>query len=556
MTEVVIDRCLLRVLRTGGWSWGPDPQALLAGAVEALPSRLAEALDELAERHGLDGEVAAPVRVVVPVRLADLRAGDHRPLAAALDAPLRAAVERALPGAVAEPGERADPDVAAAGRGAARPPPEAVTAARTPLEQLVVWWAEGILEELLRGWREPVLLAWAEAVAASPREPEPAAAGPARAQALRAALVAAAARAAARPAALGRRPGVGTVAGVPEPASAPARAGPSGAPGAVTAAPRPAMVEARALPFLMLVALSRLGYLDALGPALTAARLDGHAGALVSALARKALEPPERGWRRTPLDLATAAAIAGAATVDEAGIAALAHAARDFAPVLDGVVTRAVLAGHDPSTHLVLHRGPAGELVLLDPDGSFPVAVGDAAPLAAAVGAPCSAVRVTVSASDPAVLAALDAAGVPFVTAAPPGRSEPWLRAGPGRWTNAAPDTGRRCPPADEAQLDALLGVLERRPGAAPGGLERTLTLAAGVALGMLAWELWHEREATDATVALRRLGDLDARVRSEPGRVRVTIPLGQRHRDLARAGLLRTIPAPWLDAQVELGGG
>ncbi|MCB9572662.1 MAG: hypothetical protein H6709_11305 [Kofleriaceae bacterium] len=35
--EVVIARCVLRVRRFGGWSWGARPDALLAAARRALP---------------------------------------------------------------------------------------------------------------------------------------------------------------------------------------------------------------------------------------------------------------------------------------------------------------------------------------------------------------------------------------------------------------------------------------------------------------------------------------------------------------------------------------
>jgi hypothetical protein len=564
MTDVVVRRCRLRIVRTGGWSWGPDPDALLARALGALPELVGERLEALVARAGLEGEVVEPVRLAVPVTLAELRAGDAETLRAKLDEPLAAAVLRTsaavapeLAAAEAAPASKHDearspPGVVAAASG--RPP------ARTPLEQLAAWAREGVLETLLRGWPEPVLRAWAEAVGAAPATAAgsgdlPAGdAAPAAAEALRAALAATAARPRAGRSGPARAP-VGAPAPAPEPGPPPAR----------RAAARPrAVVEARALPFLMLVPLSRLGYLDALGPALAAARLTGREGAFASALARKALSPPERGWRPGALDVATAAAVAGGAAVDEAGIATLARAADDFAPVLDGIVERAVLAGHDPAAHLVLHRGPGGDLVLLDPDGNFPAAVGEAEAVAAAARGRYSALRVTVSASSASVLAALDSAGVAFVTAAPPGRHERWRRAGPGRWTNAEPGLARRCPSADEAELDRLLTALESRPACAParplssdpGALERSLTLAAGVALGMLAWDLWREREETDATLALRRLGDLDARLRAEPGRLRVSIPLGQRHRDLARAGVLRTLELPWLGSVVELGGG
>lgn len=560
MSDVLVRHCRLRIVRTGGWGWGPDPDSLLASALATLPEIVAERVEAIGERHALDGEVAEPVRVTVRVTLDAIRARDRAVLGEAVDAPLEAvfaALSTHADGAVAG-------EVVAGERNGARSPPDERApvgrarraVARLPAEQLAAWWREGVLEEVLRGWPAAVLEAWHVAVggtrlveAATPPE-------------LRAALLSAAARDAAHPSAAHPIAVVAADdASLPAPVSTATH--PASRPAANGTRRRPAMVEARALPFLMLVPLARLGYLDALGPALGAARLAGREGAFASALARKALDPPEKGWRRGALDAATAAAVAGAETVDEEGIAALARAAGRFAPVVDGVVERAVLAGHDAAAHLVLHR--SGDLVLLDPDGGFPAAVGEDAAIAAAARASCSALRVTVSASTPSVLAALDGAGVAFVTAAPPGRHEPWRRAGPGRWTNAEPGLARLCPPADETELDELLTALEARPGCAPGtpvaardgnALERSLTLAAGVALGMIAWDLWRECGGTDATLALRRLGDLDARVRAEPGCVRVTIPLGRRHRDLTDAGLLQPVGLPWLDSTLELGGG
>jgi hypothetical protein len=53
------------------------------------------------------------------------------------------------------------------------------------------------------------------------------------------------------------------------------------------------------------------------------------------------------------------------------------------------------------------------------------------------------------------------------------------------------------------------------------------------------------------------RFRDLDARVWFEPDCVRVRIPLGRRHADLMRHGVLTTIPrVPWLGGRcVDLGG-
>ena len=79
--------------------------------------------------------------------------------------------------------------------------------------------------------------------------------------------------------------------------------------------------------------------------------------------------------------------------------------------------------------------------------------------------------------------------------------------------------------------------------------LDRSLSLAAALALGTIAWELWRARELTDPLLALERFGDIDGTVRFDAHRVRVRLPMGKRYRDLKEAGLLEDIPrVPWLD--------
>ncbi|WP_051807427.1 hypothetical protein [Actinoplanes subtropicus] len=65
-TEIVVERCVMRIVRRGGWSWGPDPRALPARLAEALPGLLAGRFAaELAGAEDVD--ITEPVRVVVPV---------------------------------------------------------------------------------------------------------------------------------------------------------------------------------------------------------------------------------------------------------------------------------------------------------------------------------------------------------------------------------------------------------------------------------------------------------------------------------------------------------
>lgn len=77
MPDIFINRCTLRIVRHGGWSWGPDPRRLLKSVLEALPALLAREL-LMVWPDDADREIAAPIRIRVPVRIGELiaAAGD------------------------------------------------------------------------------------------------------------------------------------------------------------------------------------------------------------------------------------------------------------------------------------------------------------------------------------------------------------------------------------------------------------------------------------------------------------------------------------------------
>ena len=78
--DIVVRRCTVRVVRHGGWSWGPQPQRLVDQVLAALPSLIAERLGDLAPDGAPDVEITEPVRIVVSLTLADLLAGRFDPL--------------------------------------------------------------------------------------------------------------------------------------------------------------------------------------------------------------------------------------------------------------------------------------------------------------------------------------------------------------------------------------------------------------------------------------------------------------------------------------------
>ena len=71
MADILIHRCTLRFVRREGWSWGPDPNALVREAVSALRALLEQSLAGM-WADDVDGEIVAPLMIQLPVRLSEL----------------------------------------------------------------------------------------------------------------------------------------------------------------------------------------------------------------------------------------------------------------------------------------------------------------------------------------------------------------------------------------------------------------------------------------------------------------------------------------------------
>jgi hypothetical protein len=115
---------------------------------------------------------------------------------------------------------------------------------------------------------------------------------------------------------------------------------------------------------------------------------------------------------------------------------------------------------------------------------------------------------------------------------------------------------------AASEEATELWGTLAAgRPGvirASLPQLDRSLTMAAAVAAGMIAWQLWRARGRTTPSMVVERFCDLEGRVRFSPKSVNIRLPLGRRHQELLNGGFLNPVSGiPWFgDRQVELGGG
>jgi hypothetical protein len=610
MTDIEVRSCVVRVVRRGAWSWGPDPPALLDDVLAAMPALIADALAE-AVPAGADGEVSEPVRVSVPLRRMDLHAlsgakpgvdslGPGPALASALRDALSG--DRII-GAAHWTGPSPEDDFAVTDIDS----PRAESAAAQPdppgpaiLQVLLSRQRAGLLGDLLQrlpvsvlsAWHDSLLAGWGAEPRATPDSRElasildEATLDPAGSsgtglegwlRARLAAITVVAARTGAAPgnarvlAALDARFGGRPLSPAATPsgqhASAPGGTVPSEpaasdttgtedgearmtrddipdvGQAAVPAQPvvrhaasrvRPARAVrvGSALPFLILVPLSRIGWIDALAAGTAATGLTGYWPSLAAALAFTVLAEPEDGWRRSAEDLATAAVFASVAPpfVETA----LPQGAELLTPALDAVLGRSLADGHRSGDPLVLLRAGAQDgLVLLEGAGLFPMAWADDRDGLAGWAAACPGSR---------VVAGPGAGAMPALGEVAPGDAEPGDRV-----------------LVERASL-VLAGLRSRRasPSACTPTLERSLTLAAGAALASIAWTLWGTSEETDPLLALERLASLDAVVHDDTACLRVVLPLGARYFALHHHGLLGEVPGvPWLGGRsIEVLGG
>lgn len=516
--DIVVRRCDVTVVRGGGWSWGPAPRDLVRRVVEALPALVTAQLERdgalaaaMATTVDGDVEVTEPVRVVVSLSLADLVAG-RVPLPTVAPPAVPVPDVPAAPAPPAAPVPLADP-VTPAAAAPAEPPLVPGLGGLAPL--LAALAERGHLGHLLDSLPPATRVALAAATATAPAGPDQ--------------------------------------------TSATSRSAPG---------PAPRMGEAEVasvLPFLVAAALHKIDLLAPIGP------LIGDSATFAAGLAYKVLSPLRRGWRRPTADLEAAAAFAGVdGAVPDDALTSLGRRAAEALPVLDSLVGLAVCGGHSADRPLLVVPAGGG-LLLVEPEGLFPVAWEDGGaavvPFWEASGRPLVVAAGDVSVDE------LVAAGVPLVTGTPPARAgDPasgggtWRRL-PGagrRWIAGPADAwagGRLAPRAAAADLtgpagaaEELMAAMAARPAvprATHPGLERTLTLLATAGLGTIAWLLWRDREPTDPLLALTRLGDLGGLVRFGADEVRVRLPYGRRHDDLAAHGLLADVPdVSWLDGR------
>lgn len=532
--DLVVKRCELTVRGRGGWGWGTASEKYVRAA---LPS-IELALERIVAEAGLPDD--ADVHLTEPLSLrwrADHTLDDtarHEIVAA-----VRAAAAAARPDPVA--GQAAAPPQAPAGRG----DPEAQSAAvELVIERLAgllgAWSRSGRLPRLVAGWPDATVARWCallasaddgvelaadavEAVATTvlgqaARPGEPALGTAHRTLVVLGALVAAAGDRPVGPAvtrAAARFAGASQERLVTEPPIAAtsteistgdvrhvARGEEAARTRSTPAGPAlvPAAVQVPGLPFLVLVQLSRLGYLDALA-AVAATSRDPEATRrlFVGAIAGKALPPPGRGWSRSPAETQAVEAAAGWPIHYQDA------ASRALEDSSDGA---ALLAAPLASALVQLYAAPGtSDLEVTGTDHGWVVGeVAGSLPLA-------------------------------------------WVE-GPSEVEAVLAGLGRPQAPRSDRFAGTVEALWPRRafPGVEQEDLERVVGAIVGTALGSLALELWGP--VGDAPQrALTRLADLEIEVRpgSTGGEPELTlaVPRGQRWLDLVAAGLVDRWPMP-----------
>lgn len=656
MTNILIRHCRARVIRRGGWSWGPDPRSLANEFTRALPGLLAAQLANLELVGTEDAEITTPLVVRVPLSIEELRELTSRvgerdgSSVDPLGERLARAMALALSPHLESPTDAPTADQAVEARPVATLPAK-VEAPAAVLQALLNWRRNGALAACLGGFAEEALRSWHDALRRLVADRESSANSPEldlhdalrRAglldaprstlrQRLTLRLLAAVeliAQGAAEPdspsiwatidqlaplddqdpgerdrthpdaeTALDPPPESATEpprrmrpADHPQGASAPIQgnaaqlpdlngagagrpAGSSSGDGLARRASRGEIRISSALPFLMLGPLAKMGCLEMVRAGFLAAGRVELLPAFATALAYKALPEPSLGWLRESADRETAAAFAGLdEPLPDPDLHALEPHHAELASPLDAAIAQTVLEARLAGEPLLIMRAEGRGWLAIDAPGTFPIAWSETIEELCDRLAGASEARFLIpsEAASPSALSVLHRRGLRFITDAPPARGETWRRVrrgGESWWTNdvdspegALIRSARRLGEVHALGVESwrALAVGRRALSRADHlAWDRSLAIAAGVALAQIGWTLWHADEPTNSELVVERFGSLDAVARSDEGSIRIVLPLGRRSMDLAAAGLLDDVRnVPWLgDRAVTFGKG
>jgi hypothetical protein len=533
VADVLVRHCTLTVHGRGGWGWGTESSGYVAAALPAIEQALERVLRECDLDPGID------VRVEEPLRLT------WRPDGTVPD-DVRHVLVEIIRRAAAEAGpvphrpavvEEAQTESTAAVRTAVPSAAPASDAGSAVVALLAGWSQSGRLRQIVASWPKRVVTSWLDVIRRAADSPNCVDIGEAAVSAvaelvlaeekwpvdetregdrlivLIGALVAAAGARPVGPATLAHAVGLahgtnglrewigGAAAETPSLTSVGIRAPEEGDDVAAIypagAHPRELSrrIVAPGLPFLVMVQLSRIGYLEAVVAVAEATGLPEAARLIAAGVAGKVLPPPERGWRRSRSEVDAVAIASGLAPAEiDSTVYATRGDAELMLPPLESALIALCAAGRSAADEVVITTTANG-LLCGEADGALPIA---------------------------------------------------WLLDG-GRLDPVLDQLGR--PPVRHRDLFAPLArELAERP-AFPHlevpALERHLGVVAGAALGSLAQELWGTNTSNAPLLALERFNDLEVELRLD-GVLAVAIPRGQRWLDLGRAGLLDRWAVPW----------
>lgn len=529
-SDVHIDRCVLRIRRANGWSWGPDPDALIRAASKSLPALIGRHLESVAMSSSTtetSDVTIERVRLAIPVTLAELamlpglaHASDNAIAGSKLEARIEDALRLALRDAALEIDDAAS-NVEENAHRAEQARVDGVGDPRAEIARILMAWASArqhvhaihrLSVEVAQAWRSTLVGHVANVRVAHDRHARDQATAPSEAVATfartaptythawlavfaerlpeqldRGAIDAAVASADTYFATTAREDARASSHAAHSPVDmreADAAAETStlsssvGVAGAVVAqtssSSAVADVEiACALPFLALVPLARIGWLATLEAAVRAARLDDILPSLASALAYKLLPPAARGWHRSQTAQDAAAAFAGQVHATTEPVVSRMRALEQHVaePLLS--TARSVMArGHTAGSPLVAHVDAMGGYHLFEVDGLFPYEW--SAPARCVALACNDVVLVPAATAKPELLDALDLGNRTFVTDAPRARAETWRELPGGLRTNDTSTAADRLIAQARKMADAELlareldAVMSERP-AIPG---------------------------------------------------------------------------------------
>lgn len=602
MEQIRIRHCKLRVLRKGGWSWGREPQKLIAAGSKTLPEIITRKILEKLATLGINQHYSH-IRIRCPIKLGELMQISDLQTAAEIPPQLSSRLELQIVSQLLKQIDRLDKNKPIKQKSKSNNIPEYGKRLNDLIEVFMQWQASGQLASILLQFTDQDLAQWECAILRQTgqlaRETQITSEQletliskckdlniSSKPQTLRLLLLAEIIQL------FGRQASRDTLLSVlqqlldtVEPTGKKQLAGETLNPAfeksfADTQADKPHGSPARlthnkiisgevrvhsVLPFICLGVLHSTGCMDVINATLQAARIE-ESEYFAASFAYKLLEPPQGGWHRSREADQCVAAFCG--MYEPPTGEQLSGFSRYFANgivPLDAYLCSLLSKGHNAATPLYIARiniKNKSQYLILDMQGMFPVACVDNTNRLLNI---LSQFQSTLLLVDETSMSAefasfLQDYHLDFITNASPLRHEHWRVVGRRQrfWTNdwSRPESwlvtaAKKINQATEISQELAQLFLENKRSLVTAdnfAFERSMALSVMMCLATIAWELWRDQQPTDALIALQRLQDLDGKIIFHPESVIVRPALGRRYLDLQAQGFFREIPrVPWL---------